>query len=98
MFHNHPKYESIKIYFKMMILGATELAKLALFCGRSTFGGSTLYIVRRKWRSETGIGKHGFTLLSHFPVFFKRGQAKVFRSEFDIIIVDNNQEYVFLSR
>lgn len=83
-----------------MILGATELAKLALFCGGSTiggstFGGSTLYIVRRKWRSETGIGKHGFTLLSHFQAFFKKGKAKVFRYEFCLILVDNNLKYVF---
>ena len=83
----------------MMILGVTELAKLALFCGGSTIGGSTLYIVRRKWRSETGIGKHGFTLLSHFQAFFKRGKAKVFRYELYIYklisLVDNNLKYVF---
>ena len=67
-----------------MILGATKLEKLALFCGGSTiggstFGGSTLYIVRRKWRSETGIGKHGFTLLSHFQAGKQRFSELGFR-------------------
>ena len=62
-----------------MILGATKLEKLALFCGGSTIGGSTLYIVRRKWRSETGIGKHGFTLLSHFQAGKQRFSELSFR-------------------